>query len=133
MESEARNACYKDQILIRVPKVRQKKSSTFLSHLRRFDFFCVNFCRGSALRASPPAKSNLSQRRKVSQSNSLRLCEKGKHIDRLSDLVQSSRLRASSPSALGIGAASFFRRSEAEAEKDIAESPTACRNAQKND
>ena len=91
-----------------------------LSHLRRFDFFCVNFCRGSAY-ASPPAKSSLSQRRKLSQSSYRSLCEKGKHFDRLSDLVQSSRLRASSPSALGIGAASFWSA----AEKDIAESPTA--------
>ena len=46
-------------------------------------------------------------------------------------MVQSSRLRASSPFALGIGAASFFREDEDEAEKDIAESPTACRNAQR--
>ena len=40
-------------------------------------------------------------------------------------MVQSSRLRASSPFALGIGATSFFREGEDEAEKDIAESPTA--------
>ena len=40
-------------------------------------------------------------------------------------MVQSSRLRASSPFALGIGAASFFREGGDEAEKDIAESPTA--------
>ena len=52
-------------------------------------------------------------------------------------MVQSSRLnahgsmlRASSPSALGIGAASFFCEGGDEAKKDIAESPTACRNAQ---
>ena len=45
-------------------------------------------------------------------------------------MVQSSMLRASSPSALGIGATSFFREGGDEAEKDIAESPTACRNAQ---
>ena len=35
--------------------------------------------------------------------------------------------------ALGIGAASFARRSDSGASKDIAESPTACRNAQKDD
>ena len=39
--------------------------------------------------------------------------------------AQCSRLRASSPYALGIGAASFFREGGDEAEKDIAESPTA--------
>ena len=38
MESVARNACNKDQILIRVPKVRQKQTNTILSHLRRFYF-----------------------------------------------------------------------------------------------
>ena len=38
MKSAARNACDKDRISIIVPKVRQKKSITILSHLRRFDF-----------------------------------------------------------------------------------------------
>ena len=88
----------KKMILIKVPKVRQ----IFKLKIESF-----------------------SQRCEVSQSIYRSLCEKGKHFDRLSDLAQIPRLRASSPSALGIGAASFFRRSEAEAKKDRAESPTA--------
>ena len=87
----------KKMILIKVPKVRQ--------------IFKLKI-------------ESLSKRRKVSQSNSLRLCEKGKHFDILSDLAQSPRLSAGSPSALGIGAASFWSA----AEKDIAESPTAERS-----
>ena len=120
MESEARNACYKDQILIRVPKVRQKKSSIFCRAFGALIFF-VNIFRRVPRYALHRLPSQVSRKgakcRKVVLCVALRFCEKGKHFDRLSDLVQSSRLRASSPFALGIGAASFFRRSDSGGEK----------------
>ena len=43
----------------------------------------------------------------------------------MSCFVQSSRFITRSPLALGIGAASFARRSDSGESKDIAESPTA--------
>ena len=52
VECEARNPCIRDRNVIKVLKARQRY---FLSHLRRFDFFTILFCRDSALRASSPA------------------------------------------------------------------------------
>ena len=52
VECEARNPCIRDRNVIKVLKARQRY---FLSHLRRFDFFAILFCRDSALRASSPA------------------------------------------------------------------------------
>ncbi|MBR5781489.1 MAG: hypothetical protein IKY27_05850 [Bacteroidales bacterium] len=62
----------------------------------------------------------------MSQSSSLRCSASlrvGKHFDRLSDLAQSSRLSASSLTALGIAAASFARRSDSGGEQRYSGKP----------
>ena len=53
VECEARNPCFHDQ-----NDIKSAEGTTevfFLSHLQRFDFFAILFCRDSALRASSPA------------------------------------------------------------------------------
>ena len=61
--------------------------------------------------------------RKVVLCVALRLCEKGKHFDRLSDLAQSSRFITRSLTALGIAAASFARRSDSGGEQRYSGKP----------